>query len=216
MEAARELLDARVDGFDVAPAGAPHIQRLQPRLNLSDWNLRKDLPAELVGKYDIVHVRSLSECFELAEAQTVFKKLYQMLRPGGYLQWDDLVHKEAYVRHISERKNAPALKALTSIWTSNGRHWVSDLPKLLLEEGFEEAKVFKYGIPSNLTQAFTDLHMLELEDLATKIKEEGDEQRAEYVTTMIARGHQESLEGACLCVPRIVYVARKPALCSRR
>lgn len=51
------------------------------------WNIFEDLPEDLAGKFDIVHVRLLLLVIpDDNNAVTVIERLDKMLNPGSYLQ----------------------------------------------------------------------------------------------------------------------------------
>jgi hypothetical protein len=57
---------------------------------LQSWNVFEDPPAGLIGKYDLVHMRLLVLVLLGLDTEPVLRHLYQLFKPGGTLQWDDL------------------------------------------------------------------------------------------------------------------------------
>jgi hypothetical protein len=49
-----------------------------------------DLPAEHAGQYDVVHVRAFSSVVNAGNPGPLIRNAYKMLKPGGYLQRDDM------------------------------------------------------------------------------------------------------------------------------
>jgi hypothetical protein len=50
----------QLDGFDVSFQAAPPQEWLPENVKLRYYNLKKDVPEDLVGQYDVVHLRHLS------------------------------------------------------------------------------------------------------------------------------------------------------------
>ncbi|KAK2931152.1 hypothetical protein FoTM2_008662 [Fusarium oxysporum f. sp. vasinfectum] len=67
--------DARLDGFDIDDS------KFFPPGELPSNNL--------VGKYDLVHVRLLMVALKAGDWVPVAKNLQSLLRPGGYILWDE-------------------------------------------------------------------------------------------------------------------------------
>ena len=59
MQVARKLPDAELDGLDIDLAQATSEQCLPPNVRLRKWNIFDDVPGDLAGKYDYIHVRLL-------------------------------------------------------------------------------------------------------------------------------------------------------------
>ena len=47
----------QLDGFDIDLAQCPASQWLPANVRMSEWDMFSEPPADLVGKYDVVHVR---------------------------------------------------------------------------------------------------------------------------------------------------------------
>ncbi|THC87279.1 hypothetical protein EYZ11_013278 [Aspergillus tanneri] len=73
------------------------------------YNILQPVPEELKEKYDLVHVRLLVAALSKEDVSTVLDNLAQLLRTGGWIQWDELdgdswagrVHS-SHVREINE------------------------------------------------------------------------------------------------------------------
>lgn len=73
--------------MDITLSQAPPKQLLPPNINMRVWNIFEDLPEDLAGKFDIVHVRLLLLVIpDDNNAVTVIERLDKMLNPGSYLQ----------------------------------------------------------------------------------------------------------------------------------
>ncbi|KAF4445347.1 methyltransferase domain-containing protein [Fusarium austroafricanum] len=81
--------DARLDGFDMDDTKFLPPKNLPPNVKLSLWNVFEPVPPELAGQYDLVHVRLLMVALKAEDWEPVARNLKSLLRPGGYLLWDE-------------------------------------------------------------------------------------------------------------------------------
>ncbi len=109
---ARELPSAQLDGLDINLAQAPPKQGLPRNVKLRTWNALDDVPSELVGQYDLVHVRLLVFAVDNSDPRPMLRNLIKMLIPGGFLQWDELDFRGTHVITVDESLQTPALEDL--------------------------------------------------------------------------------------------------------
>lgn len=133
-----------------------------------------------------------------------------MLKPGGYLQWDELDCVNMHVKTIDPSVEAPALEQLRKMSWANGRYdWTLDLPKFMAEEGFQEVRIEHFGDRDELVRSFNEQHLLTMEEFGLSLMRMRNEAAAETFFEVIRKAYRESIEGSALCIPRIVCVGRK-------
>jgi len=73
--------DANIEayGFDISFDAAPPPSTLPENLTLRKWDVREDLPGDLVGMFDIVHVRFFAFVLLGDEIPGVVGRLFKML-----------------------------------------------------------------------------------------------------------------------------------------
>jgi hypothetical protein len=84
---------AHLVGLDVQSAYYPAPENLPDNIELGILDAfapADDLPVEHIGESDVVHVRAFSSVVKEDDPGPIIKNAYKMLKPGGYLQWDDL------------------------------------------------------------------------------------------------------------------------------
>ncbi|KAL1970615.1 hypothetical protein VTN77DRAFT_4259 [Rasamsonia byssochlamydoides] len=211
IDVARELPAAQLDGLDIDLTQAPHPRWLPPNITLRQWNIFEDVPSDLVGKYDLVHVRLLVLVLSALDPKPVIRNLLQLVKHGGYLQWDELDCVNMHVKKVDPSVRAPALEELCKMSYSDGRHdWVLDLPQLLMQEGFHDAQLEYYGDKPELVRAFNDQHLLTMDEFAAGLMRINKQEAAAKFYQLIRDGYQECVDGAAFCIPRVVIVAKKP------
>ncbi|KAM0193370.1 hypothetical protein ACHAPI_007682 [Fusarium lateritium] len=80
---------SRLDGFDIDNSKFIPPEDLPSNVKLSFGDVFKPIPDELVGKYDLVHVRLLMVALKAGDWGPVARNLMSLLRPGGYILWDE-------------------------------------------------------------------------------------------------------------------------------
>ncbi|KAI9646005.1 hypothetical protein NHQ30_005443 [Ciborinia camelliae] len=210
LDVARDFPKATLDGFDNDVRQAPHQSWLPENVSMRHWDIFTDLPDDMVGKYDYVHVRLLVLVLDSNSQSSVIQKLLRMLKPGGYLQWDELDCVNMHVRKVDPEIQAPALEQIREMSWANGRHdWTVKLPDFLQEAGFRDAKIQFFGDDDRLARAFNEQHLLTMDEFASSLVRMGKVDAAKKWYELIQQGYLESTAGAALCIPRIVCVARK-------
>ncbi|KAI9037495.1 UMTA methyltransferase family protein [Aspergillus affinis] len=209
---AREVPSARIDGIDIDMTQAPQPPWLPANVRLRSWNLFSPVPPDLRGKYDLVHVRLLVLVLSGVDPLPAIRNLLALVKPGGYLQWDELDCMHMNLRKIDESLMAPALEEIRTTLYANGRHnWALDLPRMLRYCGFEDPQIEYYGEPPELARAFNDLTLMTMEEFAGKVAQMSRVGPARRFYEVVQRAYGESVQGVALSIPRLVVVARKPS-----
>jgi hypothetical protein len=73
-------------------------QQHSPNVNLHVLDIKQPIPLGLQGTYDLVHVRLLAAAMLPHEWSTVVRNVSQLLKPGGWLQWEECDF--AHVKHL--------------------------------------------------------------------------------------------------------------------
>ncbi|GKZ76013.1 hypothetical protein AnigIFM56816_003474 [Aspergillus niger] len=202
----------QLDGLDIDLTQAPHSGWLPSNIHLDDWDLFTPVPQQLQEQYDLVHVRLLVLILSGLDPMPVIRRLFQLVKPGGYLQWDELNCANLCIKKTDPSIAAPALEEIRVGSHADGRHdWALDLPRLLAEVGFQEVTIDHYDEPPEMVRAFNDLHLLTMEEFAARLAGQGQHKAAARFTQLIQAGYQESVNGAALSFPRVVVVAKRPA-----
>lgn len=85
-----------MDGFDISSVLYPPQSTLPPSITLGELDVNQPFPEHMHGKYyDLVHVRMLVLAMLPEEWDPVVRNLATLLKPGGYLQWEECEHSNA-------------------------------------------------------------------------------------------------------------------------
>ena len=209
-EVAHELPNVQLHGFDIDLTQAPPKEWLPSNTWLRQWNVFDTIPDELRGKYDIVHVGLLILVVENSDPRPIIRNLIQMLKPGGYLQWDEYNFLDHYVKTIDGSLQTPALHALREMWYSRGRNdWPLQLDVILNEEGFQNGRRYQFEDSQELARANGELFLLKADEFASRLAVAGKTDEASEIYQVLQAAYKEFLGGATLFIPKLVCVARK-------
>ena len=207
---------AQLDGFDIDMSQAPPKQWLNPKIALKTWNIFDRVPDDMIGVYDVVHVRMLVLVVQNSDPRNIIRNLFQMLKPGGYLQWDDLNYHDVYVKTSDSSLSTPALDRFHEMIYSNGRSdWALHLSSIFAEEGLVENKLYHFQDPPELAKANGDQWLLAVEEFASTLAKTHQGDGANKILQIIQDASKEVLEGAAIVIPRVVCVGRKPSMDSK-
>ncbi|CAI7657464.1 unnamed protein product [Penicillium glandicola] len=88
---------AYLHGFDISPAQYPRDHEIerpgQDPIHLSVHDALHPFPAEHHGRYDLVHIRLLTAGLKHADYTNVLSNARQLLKPNGWIQWEEVDHK---------------------------------------------------------------------------------------------------------------------------
>ncbi len=210
IKVAREYPSARLDGFDINVSQAPPMQWLAPNITLRTWNIFEPVPEDLIGIYDIVHVRLLVLVVQKDNLRNVIRTLLRLLKPGGYIQWDELNYPGTHIEISKNSAHTPALHELRERIYSEGRNdWTLRLPDLFAEEGLLDNKLYHFQDPPDLFRANSEQHLLTMEEFASSLKSTDRREVAAELFRLIRDAGNEISGGAALSMPRVVCVGRK-------
>ncbi|KAB8264380.1 hypothetical protein BDV32DRAFT_145626 [Aspergillus pseudonomiae] len=202
IDVSRDFPKSRLDGLDIDLTQAPHPGWLPSNITLRHWDLFAGIPASLECQYELVHVRLLVLVLSGVDPMPVIRHLFQLVKPGGYIQWDELDCVNMQIKKVSPSVQAPALEEICVASYANGRH----------DWGFQDAKLDYYDEGPELVRAFNDQHLLTMEEFASKLMGNGQVEAAASFFKLIEAGYQECVDGAALSIPRVVVVAKRPGL----
>jgi len=125
------------DGFDISSEQFPHPSCLPANVTMSVLDAMKPPPEHLCGIYDIVHVRLLLAVVDNNDPTPVLQHCLKLLKPGGYLQWDEMDPAAFQALPHSPDFEAPCLETLCKMWqTLRPIEWIASLPSI-----FEQNKL---------------------------------------------------------------------------
>ena len=210
IDVAREYPTARLHGFDIDTSQAPPKQWLPSNITLETWNIFDDVPENMIGTYDVVHLRLLVLVVHRSDIRNVIRKLLRMLKPGGYIQWDELDYPGTHVRNGNNSIQTPALHDLREMVYSRGRNdWTLRLPEEFAEEGLVDITTHHFQDAPDMARANGEQHLLTMEEFASSLATTDHNGEATEIFKLIQDVAHEVSNGAALSMPRVVCIGRK-------
>lgn len=87
--------NAVLEGYDIASDLFPPRDTLPENVTLGESDMKKPFPEHMHGKYDLVHARMLVSAMLPDDWEIAVRNLVKLLKPGGYLQWEECDFKNA-------------------------------------------------------------------------------------------------------------------------
>lgn len=97
-------------GFDISDNSFIATNRLPDNVKLHVVDAKGSPPAAFQGFFDVVHVRLVQAVIQDNDPQWIISHCLKLLRPGGYLQWEEFDPMAVTVN--AHDGQAPALNAL--------------------------------------------------------------------------------------------------------
>lgn len=114
--------EAKLYGFDINLTQTPPREWLPSNVTLVHWNIFDAVPEDMYGRFNVIHVRLLILVVQNSDPSNIIRSLVKMLKPGGYLQWDDLYYPETDVKIASSSSKTSKSDELRTMVYSQGRH----------------------------------------------------------------------------------------------
>ncbi|KAL9598534.1 MAG: hypothetical protein Q9219_004436 [cf. Caloplaca sp. 3 TL-2023] len=83
-------------GFDISQQQFPPQGSLPARVTLVVHDMVQPFPAQYHGHFDLVNVRLVSYAVKEMDLDKIVRNVIQLLRPGGYLQWQETDASESW------------------------------------------------------------------------------------------------------------------------
>ncbi|OLN96302.1 Demethylmenaquinone methyltransferase 2 [Colletotrichum chlorophyti] len=138
----RDLADhlpasASLVGVDMDAVKFPPAAELPPNMTMMQQNALKPFPDDMLGTFDMVHIRLISMGLKKEDWEVVARNIYTLLKPGGYVHWEEMY--DIGWRCIPPSRPFDEWCRLTALWSIQcGRDLFmpAQLPNLLEDVGY--------------------------------------------------------------------------------
>lgn len=154
----------------------------------------------------------------------ILANVAQLLKPGGYLQWEEHYTAEARVVHGTDRTppagEFPGVDRLCRLMseqlsTSDGsrlllgsRDWLVTLDRTIEDGGFEDVRRVVYPDAPVMGMFWNDVYVSSVEEFAQQMLKV-DPELGKELQEMIDRIEKEKRQGAWLLNPKAVFLGRR-------
>ncbi|KAI1486253.1 hypothetical protein F5X96DRAFT_256518 [Biscogniauxia mediterranea] len=207
-----ELLGLDTDITQVGPK-----EWLPDNVSVRQWDAFTQVPADLVGKFDMVNLRLF--CFIVQDdPNSLIRNLMRLLKPGGYLQWCEADVESMHIKTSSPDVSADCLKLLWQEAVPKSSRllpsWVKGLPKAFEDEGLVAVEAdWQEGKPhTTLAMHWCNLHLYEM--IADRLRPTYP-QKALEMENIFRGALMQSRKGAMFAFNRVIVMGQKPDINSR-
>ncbi|CAI7616428.1 unnamed protein product [Penicillium manginii] len=189
-------------GFDISLDQVGPKSWLPANIHMHIWNIFENVPDEFVGFFDIVHVRLITVVVKNNDPRPILANLNKLLRPGGYLQWDEVDTIGCSI------KTVPGISAfnLDALLSQLKGHdtWKYELTRIMDENGYTESTLYTYEYGLEMARFWSDVYMSTWKEFADNALKTPEASRKLEHNAMM-----ETLNGASIMVPKLVWVTKK-------
>ncbi|PYH64780.1 class I SAM-dependent methyltransferase [Aspergillus vadensis CBS 113365] len=172
----------QLHGFDISEDQYPPKHMWPRNVKLALLDAFKHVPPTLVGQYDVVHVRMWASNIRDGNTGPLMLHLQQLLKPGGYIQWEeaDLIHQL-----VKGPKALEFAEHIPCLFQKVGLDFSTEAHLEVIESKTESFQEF-------LVQKCTDTYLLALGEIlrGTKLT------CAEVIVPLVTK-HEAELQSLC-------------------
>ncbi|KAK1833724.1 S-adenosyl-L-methionine-dependent methyltransferase [Podospora conica] len=184
----RGISKFRVHGFDISDEQFPPSYILPDNVQLSVGDALAQVPDQLHGSFDIVHVAHFAGVRALGEDPSpVLEHAVALLKPGGWIQWDEWARDVEVVGLAPSPHCDAALGVSAKVFPQ----WLNDLAGYISRHGFVDSVRQDFRPSNTLLPGLTALWFMTAEEVV-KIGFEDPTQSMMLRMLMAAHGETKS------------------------
>ncbi|KAL8992606.1 MAG: hypothetical protein Q9169_006971 [Polycauliona sp. 2 TL-2023] len=216
IDVARTHPEAQIHGFDISAAQHPHQNWLPKNIQLSTLDLFEPVRDDLCGKYDVVHVGLLALVVQHDNPIPILEKLSALLKPGGYLQWDEVDVGDVHVNSPNAQVSCTALEQLGQkcdklYETERGTRfsWTRSLGAAFQAQGLSVLDDKLLPIKDDIAHPWSLIHLMVAVELINLIERRHGTEDARVWWELYDRAAAEVRQGATMRVAMVSIVGQK-------
>ncbi|OTA52295.1 hypothetical protein K449DRAFT_391510 [Hypoxylon sp. EC38] len=221
-ELTKKGISAQLDGYDVNPTNFPAPAFLPESITLKKLDVfAKPLPEEILGVYDIVHVRAMSGSLK-SDVTPLLSAALDLLKPGGWFQWEESRSDVYVVQSPSPEISKSACETIVHVLQAGGKStgWSADyLPEAdrhLKERGFKDVHMKMTETRKQDLKAWTEDYLMVWEELSSlfppKEKQPEAPMTREAWVELFSKAVSETEQGVVVHQGSIMSVVGRKAL----
>ncbi|KAK8025417.1 hypothetical protein PG990_003240 [Apiospora arundinis] len=195
-------MSAKFHGFDISLDQVGPKPWLPANIRMHTWNLFEEPPSEFVGYFDVVHVRLITVVVRNNDPRPVLANLTKLLKPGGYLQWDEVDTIGCSIKSVP---GVPADNLRELFDQLRGKDdWKYRLTSIMDESGYRDSTLYTFEYGLDTARLWSDLYVSTWKEFAKNVLKTPEVSGELERNAMV-----EARNGAAIMVPKLVWVARK-------
>ncbi|KAI1459775.1 hypothetical protein F4805DRAFT_420241 [Annulohypoxylon moriforme] len=215
-------ISAQLDGYDIHPVNFPAPEFLPRSVTLKQLDiLARPLPEEMVGAYDIVHIRALASIIVKSDVAPVLSTAQALLKPGGWLQWEESRADKWTIQAPTPEISTTACNTISHILKKAGEgrgstfEFLGELGRHVEEFGFADVKSLSSKVRPQDFKGWTEDYLMVWEELYVffppKAKEPEAPMTREAWIGLFAKAVEETEKGAAIHQSEVVSVVGRKA-----
>ncbi|KAI4863270.1 hypothetical protein F4820DRAFT_450133 [Hypoxylon rubiginosum] len=154
-DVARNKPTAEFHGFDISLDQVGPKPWLPANISMHAWDIFQEPPARFMGYFDVVHVRLITVVVRNNDPQPVLANLTKLLKPGGYLQWDEVDTIGSSTKVVSGRAGENLDELFAQL---KGRDtWKYHLAQIMEENGYAGSQLYTYEYGLRMARIWSDV-----------------------------------------------------------
>ncbi|KAL8779280.1 MAG: hypothetical protein Q9213_007012 [Squamulea squamosa] len=211
---AKKIPEVPIDGFAIDTSKTPPPQWLPRNVTIRRVESYVVNPVtDPQPAYDVIRISNLAAFIDNNDPGSVIKNAMAMLKPGGYIQWDELDTAHYGIVKPDPTTEAPHLHALVNCVHDHDhgrgpRGWINSLPDILARYGLQvQAGAHRYRLPSAYANVENENCFKEFEELSYQMD---DKQQGEDLRQLMAAARRDCEQlGQAITADLVVAVGRK-------
>ncbi|PHH61417.1 hypothetical protein CDD81_388 [Ophiocordyceps australis] len=200
-----------LDGFDISLETTPPVGYLPSNMTLYSWNILDPVPQHAIEAYDIVHIRHFILVLDDTKAAIALDHLLQLMKPGGFLQWDewDLYACRSVARSMSVSTDGhDELKHLTwQIIPHDNHKWITNCSGFLSDASLQIMAQETLETPAHLAWLSQPLIMETILSMKAGLKnQDGDTKEIDQIFFKV---QNETKKGIAMNLKGCIVVCKK-------
>ncbi|MCJ1293583.1 hypothetical protein MMC34_005138 [Xylographa carneopallida] len=196
-------------GFDISIDQCPPAAWLPKNVKIQTWDIFTDPPERFLEYFDVVHVRLITLVIKNNDPRQVISNLRKLLKPGGYLQWDETDTAQSYIKTVDDFVATSAVdrvrRGLADPGNARGLdNWKYEMPKILNQNGFQDSEVFRHEYSHIMARYWSDMYTATWEEFASTVLKTPEE-----TSRLGTEAMEEVRSGSAIVFPKLIWVARK-------
>ncbi|TEY77513.1 hypothetical protein BOTCAL_0054g00290 [Botryotinia calthae] len=205
--------NVRLHGFDISNELFPAKEYLPSNMNLEILDAFGPLPEHLKGKFDIVHIRVFTIVVKGGHPGVLLDNLIAMLKPGGYLQWDEFDSASFSVHSPNESTPKVNVELVMDRFQDMCKKsdltfgWISNLAEICDQQGLKVVDSIRLPCNDIMRKMTTDNCLMALEDLGYIVSERALGKRTAY-RQAFNKAVLETRKGVSIAMDMVVVVCQ--------
>ena len=206
----------QLDGLDISFGQMPPREWLPRNVNLRLADVFRPPTEDMIEKYDVIHIRHFVCVVKENDPAPLLKNLLRMLKPGGWLQWDEWDVLNRHFVKASPSNSQSSIDQLEEEFAEMRRYtprpeWTARLDEYFLMQNVQQVAMEKRLSSIGHLPFMHDLSLLVFQELIDGAEMKGliDADKVRYLRALLGGATRESRQGAAWNLTRCMAVGRK-------